>query len=396
MNMPNTNAFILYGAPVSLYTGKVRAFLRKHADVCWEEQLPTTTRYSETVLPQIKRPIIPVLETPDGRVIQDTTDIIDFMEANGLSNGSVYPDGPVRRAFALMLEAFGDEALLRQAMHYRWSYREQNLPFLKDQFAAIHGLGSAPRLEHGAGEAESGMDQMARTLKPLGVYGESIPEIESVMDHLLDALQIHFSYHPYLLGPEPTIADYGFTGPFFAHLARDPYPAALMKKRAPQVYRWTERINAPNRDAPEFACAGEAGEALIASDAPPETMSPVLSLAATYYVPEIKAVIDSINAWLAEHRPQARAEVHPKRHIRALGHCEFQYGRVSMRTATRPYMLYLHQRLTDHYDGLDAAAQTRVRDAFKAAGLETLLDLRADRRVERVENLEVWGDPERV
>ncbi len=30
---------------------------------------------------------------------------------------------------------------------------------------------------------------------------------------------------------------------FFAHLSRDPHSSAVMKARAPHVYRWTERMN---------------------------------------------------------------------------------------------------------------------------------------------------------
>ena len=42
----------------------------------------------------------------------------------------------------------------------------------------------------------------------------------------------------------------------------------------------------------------------------------------------------------------------------------------------------------------DPAAQARVRQAFSAAGLEPLLDLRTLRRVERHDHLEVWGPVE--
>ena len=33
--------------------------------------------------------------------------------------------------------------------------------------------------------------------------------------------------YPYLLGGRPSIADFGFMAPLFAHLGRDPVPAAL-------------------------------------------------------------------------------------------------------------------------------------------------------------------------
>ena len=54
------------------------------------------------------------------------------------------------------------------------------------------------------------------------------------------------------MGGRPSIADCGFMAPLFAHLARDPVPATLMKNIAPNVYRWTERMNTPGIADGEF------------------------------------------------------------------------------------------------------------------------------------------------
>ena len=62
---------------------------------------------------------------------------------------------------------------------------------------------------------------------------------------MLDALDVHFQHYPYLLGGLPSIADFGSMAPLFAHLGRDPVPSSLMKNRAPNVHRWTERMNLP-------------------------------------------------------------------------------------------------------------------------------------------------------
>ena len=42
-------------------------------------------------------------------------------------------------------------------------------------------------------------------------------------------------------------------GPLFGHLARDPEPARIMKQLAHRVFRWTEVMNTPNIQSPEFA-----------------------------------------------------------------------------------------------------------------------------------------------
>ena len=65
-----------------------------------------------------------------------------------------------------------------------------------------------------------------------GVSEELVPEIERSYEAFLGLLDAHLAGSPFLLGGHPTIADYGFMGPLYAHLARDPYPSVLMKRRA--------------------------------------------------------------------------------------------------------------------------------------------------------------------
>jgi hypothetical protein len=49
------------------------------------------------------------------------------------------------------------------------------------------------------------------------------------------------------------------------------------------------------------------------------------------------------------------------------------------------------QRITDAYAGLDPADQARVGRFFATHGLEELLTLKAQRRVERRDHIEVWN-----
>jgi len=56
-----------------------------------------------------------------------------------------------------------------------------------------------------------------------------------------------------------------------------------------------------------------------------------------------------------------------------------------------PYTLTRLQRVTDTYAGLSAIEQGRVADYFSSHGLADLLTLKARRRVERKDYLEVWG-----
>jgi hypothetical protein len=116
------------------------------------------------------------------------------------------------------------------------------------------------------------MDYFNDFLPGLGVTPETIPAVEAAYEDLLDALDRHFQQHPYVMGGRPCIADFGLMAPMFAHLGRDPVPSQLMKSRAPNVYRWTERMNLASIADGEFRIC-EGGSTTM----PFETLEPVLS-----------------------------------------------------------------------------------------------------------------------
>ena len=74
-----TATYILYGMPVSMFTGKARAYLRKRG-VPFVERLISDPRFVGEIAPSLGRLMIPVLEAPDGTIIQDTADILDYVE----------------------------------------------------------------------------------------------------------------------------------------------------------------------------------------------------------------------------------------------------------------------------------------------------------------------------
>jgi len=143
--MPD-GVYVFYGIELSLYAGKVRSYLRK-------KRLPFVERSSAhpgfvEAGEKVGNRKQPLLETPEGEVIQDTTEIIDFLEARH-PESPVYPEGPCQRLVALFLELYGDEGLMKPAMHYRWNFPEQNDAFLHAEFErGIHpaalGAGAGP------------------------------------------------------------------------------------------------------------------------------------------------------------------------------------------------------------------------------------------------------------
>ena len=116
-----TTPYVLYGAPHSLYTGKARCYLRNQG-IAYIERATSHPDFVSRIAPALGRTIIPVLETPTGEIIQDTIDIIDYFECTG-ANRPVYPSTPLQRVVSVIIEYFGGQAMLKHAMHYRWSYK---------------------------------------------------------------------------------------------------------------------------------------------------------------------------------------------------------------------------------------------------------------------------------
>ena len=108
--------FKLYGMPASLYTGKVRAYLRKHK-IPFVEYGMNHPDFQGRIVPAVGRVIVPVIETPDGTIVQDGADILEFLDRNGWGSFSTYPEDPRLLSIAYLFELFGGEGLLRPAMH---------------------------------------------------------------------------------------------------------------------------------------------------------------------------------------------------------------------------------------------------------------------------------------
>jgi glutathione S-transferase len=377
----------IYGAPVGMWTGKIRSYLRKQG-IPYIERLPTDQVFQREVMPTVKRFINPVIRFADGTIVQDTADIIDHLERHGYARFSVYPKSPLQYTVARALDLFGGEGVVRAAMHYRWSYRDYNESFLRHEFGLAY---------RAIGMTQSAIDQqldgfmgyLNSYLPKLGITEKTASAIEVAYEDLLAALDAHFRVCPYLLGGQPTVADFGLIANLFAHLGRDPYPADLMKRQAPSVFRWTERMMANDPDMPEFP---NAAFALADQDVLPETLSPVLKLMAQDYLPELKMAVSHADAWLAKQEHVAAGSiVGGKPTVRTIGQGSFTLRGVQLDTVVWPYSLSRLQCVTDSFAQSNPNDQKLIHEYFEAQGLAELLTLKASRRVERKQHLEVWA-----
>lgn len=320
-----------YGGLLSLYSGKARAYL-DWKGVDYEEILSTTDVYMKIIIPKVGRPVIPVMETSDGQTLQDTTLIIDHFE-DEIGGPSVYPNTPKQRLVALLMEVFGDEWLVIPAMHYRWNYNEE---WVYGEFGAV-AAPEASKEEQLVIGRERG--QNFKGFCPLlGINEKTIPAIEASYEALLADLDAHFSGHDYLLGSRPSIGDYGLIGPLFAHLYRDPASGEIMKRMAPRVAAWVERmvdVKAP--------LSGE----FLPDDEIPATLIPVLERMMTEHVPFLQKTATMFDAWL---EANAGEEI-----PRAVGAADFTVENVIGQRMAPPFSLWMLQRPLRHYQSLNGA-----------------------------------------
>lgn len=325
-----------YGAPLSLYSGKARAYLDWKA-VDYDEILSTADVYRDVIMPRVGRPVIPVMVTHDDQTLQDTTLIIDHFEA--VAKGpSVYPDTPKQRLVALLMEVFGDEWLVIPAMHYRWNYNEE---WVYGEF----GSASAPEAskeEQLAIGRERGAN-FKGFCPVLGINDQTIPAIEASYETLLADLDAHFSGHDYLLGSRPSIGDYGLIGPLYAHLYRDPASGEIMKRLAPRVAAWVERVVHV-----ETPLSGD----FLADDAVPDTLIPILERMMAEQLPFLQTTARMFAAWA---EADTGAEV-----PRVVGMAEFTVEGVTGQRIAPPFSLWMLQRALDYYASLDAQAKADV------------------------------------
>ena len=238
----------LYAITHSLYSGRARAYLIKQG-IPFQELSTGHESFKAEVLPKGKLATIPTLVTPEGEVIRDGAAIIEHFES--LNGRPSQPLGACQQIISALFDVIGSDGLLRPAMHYRWNYPEENLHFVRYHF--LHSQRDTPER---ADKTEYMMNRMRHVAQVFGVTEQSQTLVEELYLEYLEALNKHFEQYPYLLGWKPCVGDFGLLAPMYAHLGRDPHPACLMQQRAPRVYRWVERMNRADQDAPEYFMAG--------------------------------------------------------------------------------------------------------------------------------------------
>lgn len=276
-----TDTYQLLGAEISYFTGKVRSYLR-FKDIPYEEIKADRDVYLNVILPRTGVAMMPVLISPDDIAVQDTSDIIDFLE-DRFSDPSVYPTTPRQGTIARLFELYGDEWMKIPAMHYRWNYNAEAM-YLEFGKVSQPELSEAEQIEVGKETCKP----FKGSLPILGVTPETEKAVEASYEQLLRDLDAHFSVYPYLLGTRPSIGDFGMIGPLYAHQYRDPASGEIMKRIAPHVAKWVERMMDPEPKSGAF----------LPDDEVPETLLPVLRRIFEEQFPPLHHMVSAFADWI--------------------------------------------------------------------------------------------------
>lgn len=351
----------LIGAEVSLYTGKVRAYLDYKA-IQYDEVLATREVYRNVILPRVGVRFIPVLISDDDVAVQDSTEIIDFLEGR-YPTPSIYPASPLQRFVALLIEAYADEWLVIPAMHYRWNVPE-NRAFAIAEFGRLSAPDAAPDEQLRIGEQLSG--PFAGALDPLGVHAENVAEIEASYLAFLSDFQRHLAMHLFLFGSRPSIADFALFGPLYAHLYRDPASGRLMREHAPAVARWVERMRAPRPKSGEF----------LHHDGIPATLEPIIA----------RMIREQAPVLASTERALAALPVTGDALPRVIGRHAFRLGDVTSERAIYPFNFWRWQRAADQFHALDPHNRGSAETLLRTLGATDWLTQPASVRLTRKQN----------
>lgn len=222
----------VHGALGSPYSMKVRAAMRaKRLPHVW---VPLTADIRETVLSEVKAPVIPVIQTPDGRWTNDSTPFLLGLEGEGRS---LLPADPVQRFACLLLEDMADEWTMKAMFHYRWAYAED--AEWCANWLMYDSLPNAGRDTVETAAATIRARQISR-MALVGCTPETAPIIEDSFARVTGLLEdLALGPTKFLFGNRASLADLAFYGQVKV-MSYDPTPMAFLRAERPYFHRWLD------------------------------------------------------------------------------------------------------------------------------------------------------------
>ena len=231
----------IIGADMSPYSVKVRSYFRyKGIPHQWVLRNAASQGDFEK---HARMPIIPLVITPDGAGIQDSTPIIDTIEKLH-PEPSIHPDDTVVSFISALIEEFGDEWGNKWMFHYRWT-RDVDQISSAGRIARMRAP-DASEEQHTAFTTQL-RTRMVDRLWFVGSNAATAPQIEAGLQEMLGLLDHHLATRPYLFGARPAFGDFGLWGQFY-EMWTDPTIGGLIGGGASHVLDWIHRMLWPRAE----------------------------------------------------------------------------------------------------------------------------------------------------
>lgn len=342
-----TGRYRMWEDSTSPFSAKMRVFLH-YKGIPYVSMRTTGEAYMVEIPKLVGAPIIPVILTPDDRVMQDTTPMMLHFEAEHPEPATV-PEDPRLAMIHWLVEDFADEYMVRFSMHYRWG-NELNRETLSRRIGRNMAYGQPQPMVNMMNQTilarQTGFDAY------LALNDETRPDLDAQLLELLAILEEHFLRHPFLFGGRPSIADFALYAQLFAHLWADPYSARIMEVHGSQTCIWIETLTQLGDRRGEVGHV-DFGPWLSLEEGLPSTLERLLTLIGQTYVPLSAAT--------------ARASVKREKHV------EVTIRGVTAEFRVHHYRAYTYEEVQKRFDGLGDSDRAYCEEVFERTGVQPSL-----------------------
>jgi glutathione S-transferase len=236
-----TTVYRIHGVEISPYSVKVRSYFRyKGIPHRW---IPRNQDGEGEYQKYAKLPLVPLVVTLQDEGIQDSTPIIERVDAL-YPEPSIHPTDPVAQFVSVLLEEFGDEWGNKWMFHYRWAREVDQLSCAGRIARAMMPTADDAQLARGVAMVR---ERMVSRVSFVGSNPETAPQIEDSFRETLAILEPHFANRAYLFGQRPAFADFAMWGQLY-NAWTDPTPGGLINATAPNLLAWIHRMLWPRAE----------------------------------------------------------------------------------------------------------------------------------------------------
>lgn len=226
-----TERYRLIGGPGSPYSLKIRGLMRYR-------RLPFDWLLRQHVADEVahvKPAVIPILHTPsDGSYRNDSTPLVEYLEARHPDARSVIPDDPAEAFLAHLIEDLSDEWFTKFMFQHRW-LEPEDIAFY-GHYLGWFRAAPAPAEEVAKVARVWGDRQVSRT-PMVGVTRANQPVIDETFRRVLAAMEEMLTSRMFLFGDRPSNADFAIYGQLQPGMFA-PGASVETRTRAPATYFW--------------------------------------------------------------------------------------------------------------------------------------------------------------